>query len=52
MQQGDILVIAKSGEPVAILGPVHPATPKRARGVLKAQINLDPSFDEPLVRRV
>lgn len=48
MQQGETVIIAKAGTPVAVLGPVNPATPKRVRGLLKGQINLGPEFDEPL----
>jgi prevent-host-death family protein len=48
MQRGERVIIAKAGKPVAVLGPVHAAAPKRVRGVLKGQINLGPEFDEPL----
>ena len=48
MQQGETVIIAKSWKPVAVLRPVHAVTPKRVRGVLKGQIRLGPSFDEPL----
>jgi prevent-host-death family protein len=47
VQHGEKVVIAKAGKPVAILGPVNAALPKRVRGVLKGQINLGPEFDEP-----
>jgi len=48
MERGERVIIAKAGKPVALLGPVHPTSPKRMRGVLKGQINLGPEFDEPL----
>jgi prevent-host-death family protein len=48
MLRGERVIIAKSGKPVAVLGPLHEATPKRVRGVLKGQIKLAPEFDEPL----
>ncbi len=48
MQQGETVIIAKAGKPVAVLGPLRAAGPKRVRGVLKGQINLGPEFDEPL----
>jgi prevent-host-death family protein len=48
MQEGETVIIAKAGKPVAVLGPVHAATPKRVRGVLKGQIQLGSAFDEPL----
>jgi prevent-host-death family protein len=47
MQQGETVIIAKAGKPVAVLGPLQVA-PKRVRGVLKGQIQLGPAFDEPL----
>lgn len=48
MQQGETVVIAKAGKPVAVLGPLRAAGPKRVRGVLKGLIKLGPEFDEPL----
>jgi prevent-host-death family protein len=48
MQQGETVIIAKAGKPVAMLGPVRSAGAKRVRGVLKGQIKLGPEFDEPL----
>ena len=48
MQRGERVIIAKAGKPVAVLGPLHAATPKRVKGVLKGQIKLGPEFDEPL----
>jgi prevent-host-death family protein len=47
VQEGETVVIAKAGKPVAVLGPM-PAGARRVRGVLKGQINLGPEFDEPL----
>jgi len=46
--QGETVIIAKAGKPVAMLGPLRSAAPKRVRGVLKGQIKLGPEFDEPL----
>ena len=48
MQQGETVIIAKAGKPVAVLGPLQAANPQRVRGVLKGQIKLGPEFDEPL----
>ncbi len=42
------MIIAKGGKPVAVLGPLLAATPKRVRGVLKGQTKLGPEFDKPL----
>jgi prevent-host-death family protein len=47
VQQGETVIIAKAGKPVAVLAPV-PASARRMRGVLKGQINLKADFDEPL----
>ncbi len=47
VQEGETVVIAKAGKPVAVLGPV-PVGPRRVRGVLKGQIKLSAEFDEPL----
>lgn len=48
MQQGETVIIAKAGKPVAVLGPLRQVGPKRVRGVLKGQIKLGPEFDEAL----
>jgi prevent-host-death family protein len=48
MQQGETVIIAKAGKPVAVLGPVGTRRPTRVRGVLKGQIKLSAAFDEPL----
>jgi len=48
VQQGETVIIAKAGKPVAVLGPLPAGTTKRVRGVLKGQIKLGPEFDEPL----
>lgn len=48
MQQGEIVIIAKAGKPVAQLGPLRATGAKRVRGLLKGQIKLGPEFDEPL----
>jgi prevent-host-death family protein len=47
MQQGETVVIAKAGKPVAVLGPV-PGSVRRVRGILRGQIKLGADFDEPL----
>ncbi len=48
MLRGETVIIAKAGKPVAVLGPLRAAGPKRVRGVLRGQIKLGPEFDEPL----
>jgi antitoxin (DNA-binding transcriptional repressor) of toxin-antitoxin stability system len=48
--QGEEVIIAKSGRPVAKLVPVA-AEPRRP-GRLKGRIRLGPDFDEPLPEEV
>jgi prevent-host-death family protein len=48
--QGEEVIIAKSGRPVAKLVPVA-AEPRRA-GRLKGRIRLGPDFEEPLPEEV
>jgi prevent-host-death family protein len=49
VQQGEEIVIARAGKPVARLVPVEP-TPARTRplGLYKGQIWMSDDFDEPL----
>jgi prevent-host-death family protein len=48
MEHGETVIIAKAGKPVAVLGPLRAARPKRVRGVLRGQIKLGLEFDQPL----
>jgi prevent-host-death family protein len=48
MQQGENVIIAKAGKPVAVLGPLRARSAPRRRGFLKGQIQLSHDFDEPL----
>jgi len=48
VQQGETVIIAKAGKPVAVLGPLRAVGPTRVRGVLRGQIKLGPEFDEAL----
>lgn len=48
MEQGETVIIAKAGKPVAQLGPLRAPGATRVRGILKGQIKLGPEFDEPL----
>jgi len=52
MEQGETVIIAKAGKPVAQLGPLRAPGGKRVRGILKGQIKLGPEFDEPLPTEV
>ncbi len=48
VEEGEEIIIAKAGKPVATLGPVKRNKPARVRGLLKGQIRLGVEFDEPL----
>lgn len=48
MEQGETVIIAKAGKPVAQLGPLPTPDKRRIRGILKGQIRLGPKFDEAL----
>ena len=48
VEQGEAIVIAKAGKPVATLAPIRQDKPVRVRGLLKGKINLGAEFDEPL----
>ena len=48
--QGEEIVIAKSGRPIAKL--VRVAGEPRKPGRLKGRIRIDPSFDEPLPEEI
>ena len=47
--RGENFIIAKSGTPVARLGPLREGGRRKIRlGLMKGQINISPAFDEPL----
>lgn len=46
--QGEEVVIAKAGRPVARLVPLVPRVPHRTPGSARGQIEVGPDFDEPL----
>jgi prevent-host-death family protein len=46
--EGEEIVIAKAGTPMARLVPLPPAPPKRTPGLLKEQIWVADDFDDPL----
>jgi prevent-host-death family protein len=45
---GEEIIIAKSGEPYAVLAPLKKRQPKREPGTLKGFVKLTDSFFEPL----
>lgn len=46
--QGDEIIIAKAGKPVAKLVAITPQKPKRSPGLLKGKIKIASDFDAPL----
>jgi prevent-host-death family protein len=46
--QGEEVVIAKAGRPVARLVPLPPRLPRRTPGSARGLIEIGPDFDEPL----
>jgi prevent-host-death family protein len=48
--RGEEILIARAGRPVARLGPLQTARPKRRFGVLRGRIVISDDFDAPLPR--
>ncbi|MDH5673398.1 MAG: hypothetical protein OEZ06_14690 [Myxococcales bacterium] len=46
--RGRRIVIARAGKPVAILGPLAPASKERRPGLLKGRLRISGDFDGPL----
>jgi prevent-host-death family protein len=46
--QGEEVVIARAGRPVARLVPLAPRVPHRTPGSARGQVEVGPDFDEPL----
>ena len=46
--KGESFIIAKSGKPLARLGPLHGARRKRRLGVLAGKLRVPEDFDAPL----
>ena len=45
---GEEIIIAKRGKPMAVLGPLPVASPRRTPGAWKGRIKIAPDFDAPL----
>lgn len=45
---GEEVMIAKAGKPVAKLIPIHQSTHERKLGLLKGKIKISDDFDQPL----
>jgi prevent-host-death family protein len=50
--QGETIVIAKAGRPLAKLGPVDPVRAPVRLGLMKGQIRISDDFDAPLPESV
>ena len=48
VEQGEEIVIARAGHPVARLSPVNSASKKRVLGSARGQISIAEDFDAPL----
>jgi prevent-host-death family protein len=48
VEQGEEIVIARAGRPVARLSPVSPASKKRVLGGARGQVWIADDFDAPL----
>jgi prevent-host-death family protein len=48
VSDGKTIIIANAGKPVAILGPIKPASMNRKLGLLKNKIKISADFDAPL----
>jgi prevent-host-death family protein len=46
--QGEHIIIAKAGKPIARLTPLETTAPARKRGLLKGKIRIASDFDAPL----
>ena len=47
-EQGEEVVIAKAGRPVARLVPLPPRVPRRTPGSARGLVEIGPEFDAPL----
>lgn len=48
VRQGEEIIIAKAGRPVARLVPMRPDLPQRTPGSAKGRLTVAPDFDAPL----
>ncbi len=45
---GEEVIIARAGKPVARILPVTPTSPTRVPGIDKGRVTIMPNFDDPL----
>ncbi|NJO00087.1 MAG: type II toxin-antitoxin system Phd/YefM family antitoxin [Anaerolineales bacterium] len=48
VMQGEQIIIAKSGQPIALLSPIVEKPSRRVPGNDAGQVTIAPDFDEPL----
>jgi prevent-host-death family protein len=48
VMSGERIIIAKAGQPVAVLSPINLTTPQRTPGLDKGKVTIAPDFDAPL----
>ncbi len=48
VKNGEQIIIARAGKPVAILSPYYPPPETRAPGIDSGKVLISPDFDEPL----
>lgn len=46
--EGQEVVIAKAGKPIAVIKPIEEKKPIRKPGCLKGKLHIPPDFDDPL----
>lgn len=52
VMQGQEIIIASAGKPVAKLSPIQPQKPKRRFGLLKGKIKISKDFDALLCEEI
>lgn len=48
VMNGEEIIIAKAGKPVARLAPIEPEAERRVPGSARSHVEILPDFDEPL----
>ena len=49
---GERIIIARAGKPVAVLGPIAPASKERKPGLPKGRVRIARNFDAALPRNI
>ena len=48
VMNGQEVIIARAGVPIAVIQPIQPLKPKRKPGALAGKITISPDFDDPI----